>query len=67
MLKVLLPWQRGGPASSRRSASADYAARLSRLISAYAEWLWMDSKFSDSTVNAAMRGSREHLNRLGLG
>ncbi len=36
---------------SLRRKRASYAlARLSRSISAYAEWLWMDSKFSASTT-----------------
>lgn len=34
--------------ASRTSAYA--LVRLSRSISAYAEWLWMDSKFSASTT-----------------
>src|SRR5262249_35540843 len=32
-------------------------ASLSCSIIAYAEWLWMDSKFSDSTEYAAIRSS----------
>jgi ribosomal protein L19 len=54
--------QRQGAGKNRPLVSsggrADYAGwRLAFSISAYAEWLWIDSKFSDSTTYAPMRAS----------